>query len=157
LSIPTPYTFNYHLDQSGQFRGLVFTNFRAASDADAVVAALNGFDVQGRKLRFEYKKVPQAGEKECIEWEKAIQCMWSMQLEKERRRQQVVPSVSVYDNFGPAMPPTFPPQQSFPTQYASQQQQYSPPVQSHAAMATQNVFADIGVRHSNLYRSENLY
>ena len=28
------------------------------------VAALNGFDVQGRKLRVEYKKVLQAGEKE---------------------------------------------------------------------------------------------
>ena len=40
LSIPTPYAFNYHLDQSGQFRGLAFANFRQAVDADAVVAAL---------------------------------------------------------------------------------------------------------------------
>lgn len=131
MSIPTPYAFNYHLDQSGQFRGLAFANFRAASDADAVVAALNGFDVQGRKLRVEYKKVLQAGEKERIEREKAIRRMRSMQLEKEQQQhqqqQQVVPSIPAYDDFGPVMPPTFPPQRSFSAQYASQQQQYSPP------------------------------
>jgi len=128
LSIPTPYAFNYHLDQSGQFRGLAFANFRAASDADAVVAALNGFDVQGRKLRVEYKKVLQAGEKERIEREKAIRRMRSMQLEKEQQQQQQgVTSIPPYDDFGPVMPPTFPPQRSFSAQYASQQQQYSPP------------------------------
>jgi len=85
LSIPTPYAFNYHLDPMGQFRGLAFANFRVAADADAVVAALNGFDVQGRKLRVEYKKVLQAGEKERIEREKAIRRMRSMQLEKEQQ------------------------------------------------------------------------
>lgn len=128
LSIPTPYAFNYHLDQSGQFRGLAFANFRAASDADAVVAALNGFDVQGRKLRVEYKKVLQAGEKERIEREKAIRRMRSMQLEKEQQQQQqAVSSMPQYDDFGPVMQPTFPPQRSFSAQYASQQQQYSPP------------------------------
>ena len=127
LSIPTPYAFNYHLDQSGQFRGLAFANFRAASDADAVVAALNGFDVQGRKLRVEYKKVLQAGEKERIEREKAIRRMRSMQLEKEQQQQQAVPSIPVYDDFGPVIQPTFSPQRSFSAQYASQQQQYSPP------------------------------
>ncbi|KAG8929240.1 hypothetical protein FRC01_004642 [Tulasnella sp. 417] len=84
LNIPTPYAFNYHIDTNGQFRGLAFANFRQAADADAVVAALNGFDVQGRKLRVEYKKVLQAGEKERIEREKALRRMRSMQLEKER-------------------------------------------------------------------------
>jgi RNA recognition motif-containing protein len=84
LSIPTPYAFNYHVDAAGAFRGLAFANFRLAADADAVVAALNGFDVQGRKLRVEYKKVLQAGEKERIEREKAIRRMRSMQMEKER-------------------------------------------------------------------------
>lgn len=49
---------------------------------------MNGFDVQGRKLRVEYKKVLQAGEKERIEREKAIRRMRSMQLEKERQEQQ---------------------------------------------------------------------
>ncbi len=57
-------------------------------DADAVVAALNGFDVQGRKLRVEYKKVLQAGEKERIEREKALRRMRSMQLERDGRSQQ---------------------------------------------------------------------
>lgn len=90
------------------------------------MAALNGFDVQGRKLRVEYKKVLQAGEKERIEREKAIRRMRSMQLEKEQQ-QQVVSSMPAYDDFGPVMPPTFPPQRSFSAQYASQQQQYSPP------------------------------
>ncbi|KAG8833404.1 hypothetical protein FRC17_010730 [Serendipita sp. 399] len=89
LSIPTPYAFNYHLDTAGQFRGLAFANFRVAADADAVVAALNGFDVQGRKLRVEYKKVLQASEKERIEREKALRRMRSMQLGKERQEQLV--------------------------------------------------------------------
>lgn len=90
LSIPTPYAFNYHVDAAGAFRGLAFANFRQAADADAVVAALNGFDVQGRKLRVEYKKVLQAGEKERIEKEKALRRMRSMQMEKERLAQQQV-------------------------------------------------------------------
>ncbi|KAG9318148.1 hypothetical protein JVU11DRAFT_221 [Chiua virens] len=124
LSIPTPYAFNYHLDQQGSFRGLAFANFRQAADADAVVAALNGFDVQGRKLRVEYKKVLQAGEKERIEREKAIRRMRSMQLEKEQQAAAVVQS---YDDFGPIAAPTFTPQRSFSTGTAYQQPQYSPP------------------------------
>ncbi|KAK7023865.1 hypothetical protein R3P38DRAFT_2954615 [Favolaschia claudopus] len=124
LAIPTPYAFNYHLDQQGSFRGLAFANFRQAADADAVVAALNGFDVQGRKLRVEYKKVLQAGEKERIEREKAIRRMRSMQLEKEQTG-----GGSLYDEFGSPLqggnPPTFTPQRSFSgTPY--QPQQYSP-------------------------------
>ncbi|CDS01438.1 related to PIN4-protein involved in G2/M phase progression and response to DNA damage [Sporisorium scitamineum] len=87
LGIPMPYAFNYHMDQ-GVFRGLAFANFHSAEEADAVVAALNGFDVSGRKLRVEYKKVLQAGEKERIEKEKAIKRMQSMQLEKERERER---------------------------------------------------------------------
>lgn len=87
LSIPMPYAFNYHYDQ-GIFRGLAFANFRSAEEADAVVAALNGFDVAGRKLRVEYKKVLQAGEKERIEKEKAIKRMRSMVMEKERMKRE---------------------------------------------------------------------
>lgn len=121
LSIPTPYAFNYHLDQQGSFRGLAFANFRQSVDADAVVAALNGFDVQGRKLRVEYKKVLQAGEKERIEREKAIRRMRSMQLEKEQTG--VTP---LYDDFGSPLP-SFTPQRSFSSGSAYQQQQYSPP------------------------------
>lgn len=124
LSIPTPYAFNYHLDQQGSFRGLAFANFRQAADADAVVVGLNGFDVQGRKLRVEYKKVLQAGEKERIEREKAIRRMRSMQIEKDHGGGQQ------YDDFGPVAAPPFTPQRSFsgnsPYQQ-QQQQQYSPP------------------------------
>jgi hypothetical protein len=129
LSIPTPYAFNYHLDQSGSFRGLAFANFRQATDADAVVAALNGFDVQGRKLRVEYKKVLQAGEKERIEREKAIRRMRSMQLEREQHQhQQLQPTTQPpYDDF-PVITSPFTPQRSYSgPNYQSTQQQYSPP------------------------------
>ncbi|THH04814.1 hypothetical protein EW145_g5243 [Phellinidium pouzarii] len=125
LAIPTPYAFNYHLDTQGAFRGLAFANFRQASDADAVVAALNGFDVQGRKLRVEYKKVLQAGEKERIEREKALRRMRSMQLEKE---QQAMHQPQQHDEFGPIGPPMFSTPRSVSTPYnAFQQQQNSPP------------------------------
>ncbi|EPT05405.1 hypothetical protein FOMPIDRAFT_1155185 [Fomitopsis schrenkii] len=126
LSIPTPYAFNYHLDQSGQFRGLAFANFRQALDADAVVAALNGFDVQGRKLRVEYKKVLQAGEKERIEREKAIRRMKSMQLEREQQA-LAVQATTPYDDYGQVLPTPFTPQRSFSTSSVYQSQQaYSP-------------------------------
>ncbi|KAL0947307.1 hypothetical protein HGRIS_013426 [Hohenbuehelia grisea] len=131
LSIPTPYAFNYHLDQQGSFRGLAFANFRQSVDADAVVAALNGFDVQGRKLRVEYKKVLQAGEKERIEREKAIRRMRSMQIEKEQTG-----SASLYDDFGSPLPSSFTPQRTFSaSSYHQQQPQYSPP--SISSMPTQ--------------------
>ena len=124
MSIPTPYAFNYHLDQSGQFRGLAFANFRQSVDADAVVAALNGFDVQGRKLRVEYKRVLQAGEKERIEREKALRRMRSMQLEKEQAAMQQ----PAYDDFGPVIAPPFTPSRSFSgTSPFPLHQQYSPP------------------------------
>nr|GAT55488.1 r3h domain [Mycena chlorophos] len=118
LAIPTPYAFNYHLDQQGSFRGLAFANFRQAADADAVVAALNGFDVQGRKLRVEYKKVLQAGEKERIEREKAIRRMRSMQLEKEQIG-------GGYEDYGSPIPSQYTPQRSY-SGTAYQPQQYSP-------------------------------
>lgn len=124
LSIPTPYAFNYHLDQQGSFRGLAFANFRQASDADAVVAALNGFDVQGRKLRVEYKKVLQAGEKERIEREKALRRMRSMQLEKEQHA-----VTQLYEDYGTVLSSAFSPQRSFSSSSYQQPQpsHYSPP------------------------------
>ena len=131
LSIPTPYAFNYHLDQQGAFRGLAFANFRQAADADAVVAALNGFDVQGRKLRVEYKKVLQAGEKERIEREKAIRRMRSMQLEKEQTS-----ATLQYDDYGTLSSSAFsPPQRSFSASSAVYQQPYSPPSVSPMPLA----------------------
>lgn len=125
LSIPTPYAFNYHLDQQGSFRGLAFANFRQAIDADAVVAALNGFDVQGRKLRVEYKKVLQASEKERIEREKAIRRMRSMQIEKDTSIS------SPYEDYSQASPMPTPPAMPYTPQrvYSSgpYQTTYSPP------------------------------
>lgn len=80
LGAPLPYAFNYHHD-NGIFRGLAFANFRAPDEAASVVAALNGYDVQGRKLRVEYKKVLQPGEKDKIEREKALKRMRSIQFD----------------------------------------------------------------------------
>lgn len=88
------------------------------------MAALNGFDVQGRKLRVEYKKVLQAGEKERIEREKAIRRMRSMQLEKEQAAMQ---QQSAYEDFGTVLSTPFTPQRSFSASNVYQAQQYSPP------------------------------
>ena len=82
LDAPVPYAFNYHHD-NGIFRGLAFANFRAPEEAASVVAALNGYDVQGRKLRVEYKKVLQPGEKDKIEREKALKRMRSVQFDSK--------------------------------------------------------------------------
>lgn len=87
LGAPLPYAFNYHHD-NGVFRGLAFANFRAPDEAASVVAALNGYDVQGRKLRVEYKKVLQPGEKDRIEREKAIKRMKSLQLDAAKQQHQ---------------------------------------------------------------------
>lgn len=90
LGIPVPYAFNYHFDQ-GIFRGLAFANFHSPAEANEVVAALNGLDVSGRKLRVEYKKVLQAGEKERIEKEKAIKRMQMPHSgDKERRKDKTL-------------------------------------------------------------------
>ncbi|WFC96553.1 Peptidyl-prolyl cis-trans isomerase pin4 [Malassezia brasiliensis] len=90
LGIPVPYAFNYHFDQ-GIFRGLAFANFHTPAEASEVVAALNGLDVSGRKLRVEYKKVLQAGEKERIEKEKAIKRMQQPHAgDKERKKDKAL-------------------------------------------------------------------
>ncbi|KAJ3775602.1 RRM/R3H domain-containing protein [Lentinula raphanica] len=110
LSIPTPYAFNYHLDQQGAFRGLAFANFRQAADADAVVAALNGFDVQGRKLRVEYKKVLQASEKERIEREKALRRISYQQQQSQYSPPHISNMPSPFSLASvPAAPQSFPP------------------------------------------------
>ncbi|RIA87373.1 hypothetical protein C1645_726541 [Glomus cerebriforme] len=69
LDIPKPYAFNYHFD-NGVFRGLAFANYRTPEDTDLVVSALNGYEVAGRKLRVEYKRVLPAAEREAKEREK---------------------------------------------------------------------------------------
>ncbi|KAK3314489.1 hypothetical protein B0H66DRAFT_481670 [Apodospora peruviana] len=69
LGLPQPYAFNYHFD-NGIFRGLAFANFQSPLDTQTVIEQLNGHDVQGRKLRVEYKKMLPEHERERIEREK---------------------------------------------------------------------------------------
>lgn len=56
--MPQPYALNYHFDNTGVFRGLAFANFRTPEETDIAVLAMNGYELSGRKLRVEYKKLP---------------------------------------------------------------------------------------------------
>ncbi|KAL3458948.1 R3H domain protein [Aspergillus heterothallicus] len=69
LNLPLPYAFNYHFD-NGVFRGLAFANFTSAEETATVIDVLNHFELQGRKLRVEYKKMLPLQERERIEREK---------------------------------------------------------------------------------------
>ncbi|TVY84918.1 RNA-binding post-transcriptional regulator cip2 [Lachnellula suecica] len=69
MSLPLPYAFNYHFDQ-GVFRGLAFANFTTADETEAVIQSMNHMDLQGRKLRVEYKKMLPVQERERIERDK---------------------------------------------------------------------------------------
>ena len=69
LNLPLPYAFNYHFD-NGVFRGLAFANFTSADETAQVIDTLNHFELQGRKLRVEYKKMLPLQERERIEREK---------------------------------------------------------------------------------------
>lgn len=67
--LPLPYAFNYHFD-NGVFRGLAFANFTSADETATVIDHLNHYDLNGRKLRVEYKKMLPLQERERIEREK---------------------------------------------------------------------------------------
>ena len=69
MNLPLPYAFNYHFD-NGVFRGLAFANFTSADETAAVIDNLNHFELHGRKLRVEYKKMLPLQERERIEREK---------------------------------------------------------------------------------------
>ncbi|KAK0940938.1 Peptidyl-prolyl cis-trans isomerase pin4 [Friedmanniomyces endolithicus] len=69
MGLPLPYAFNYHFD-NGVFRGLAFANFTNPDETATVIDALNHFELHGRKLRVEYKKMLPAAERERIEREK---------------------------------------------------------------------------------------
>ena len=57
LGLTAPYAFNYFKSQSPQrFLGVAFANFWKADDAQAAVARLNGYPLEGRVLRVELKK-----------------------------------------------------------------------------------------------------
>lgn len=69
MSLPLPYAFNYHFD-NGVFRGLAFANFTTADETATVIDHMNHMELQGRKLRVEYKKMLPAMEREKIERDK---------------------------------------------------------------------------------------
>ena len=69
IGLPLPYAFNYHFD-NGIFRGLAFANFTTADETAVVIDALNHYELCGRKLRVEYKKMLPLMERERIEREK---------------------------------------------------------------------------------------
>lgn len=69
MTLPKPYAFNYHFD-NGTFRGLAFANFHSPEETQHVIRALNGYELIGRKLRVEYKKVLPADQRERIEYQK---------------------------------------------------------------------------------------
>ncbi|KAI8390774.1 related to RNA-binding protein PIN4 [Nakaseomyces glabratus] len=69
MGLPLPYAFNYHFD-NGIFRGLAFANFSTPEDTSRVISDLNGKEINGRKLKVEYKKMLPQAERERIEREK---------------------------------------------------------------------------------------
>ncbi|GMM56783.1 Pin4 protein [Maudiozyma humilis] len=69
MGLPLPYAFNYHFD-NGIFRGLAFANFTTAEETMDVITHLNGKEINGRKLKVEYKKMLPQAERERIEREK---------------------------------------------------------------------------------------
>ncbi|EPX72798.1 RNA-binding protein Cip1 [Schizosaccharomyces octosporus yFS286] len=81
LGIPRPYAFNYHYD-NGIFRGLAFANFYLPEEAQAVVQALNGYEINSRRLRVEWKRQLPAAEREKAEKAK------KRQAEERRRKHQ---------------------------------------------------------------------
>lgn len=87
INLPLPYAFNYHFD-NGVFRGLAFANFTTADETGTVIDLLNGFELQGRKLRVEYKKMLPLQERERIEREKRER---RGQLEEQHRPLQQAP------------------------------------------------------------------
>ena len=69
MHLPQPYAFNYHFD-NGVFRGLAFANFQTPEDTRLVIDSMNQLELEGRKLRVEYKKMLPEHERERIEREK---------------------------------------------------------------------------------------
>jgi len=106
LRLPLPYAFNYHFD-NGVFRGLAFANFTTAEETAQVIEAMNHFELHGRKLRVEYKKMLPLAERERIEREKRER---RGQLEEQHRPMagnlQTQPSYSSLASHIPATSPS---------------------------------------------------
>lgn len=107
LRLPLPYAFNYHFD-NGVFRGLAFANFTTAEETAQVIDTMNHFELHGRKLRVEYKKMLPLAERERIEREKRER---RGQLEEQHRpiapgNLQTQPSYSSISSHIPATSPS---------------------------------------------------
>lgn len=106
LRLPLPYAFNYHFD-NGVFRGLAFANFTTAEETAQVIESMNHFELHGRKLRVEYKKMLPLAERERIEREKRER---RGQLEEQHRPMggnlQTQPSYSSIASHIPATSPS---------------------------------------------------
>lgn len=106
LRLPLPYAFNYHFD-NGVFRGLAFANFTTAEETASVIDTMNHFELHGRKLRVEYKKMLPLAERERIEREKRER---RGQLEEQHRplggALQTQPSYSSLASHIPATSPS---------------------------------------------------
>ena len=107
MNLPLPYAFNYHFD-NGVFRGLAFANFTSADETAIVIENLNHYDLQGRRLRVEYKKMLPLQERERIEREKRER---RGQLEEQHRpvaapQLQNHPSMSSITSHRPANTPS---------------------------------------------------
>ncbi len=108
MTLPLPYAFNYHFD-NGVFRGLAFANFTSSEETATVIERLNHFELQGRKLRVEYKKMLPLQERERIEREKRER---RGQLEEQHRpmasssQLQNQPSMSSLSSHVPATSPS---------------------------------------------------
>ena len=107
MNLPLPYAFNYHFD-NGVFRGLAFANFTSPDETAIVIENLNHYDLQGRRLRVEYKKMLPLQERERIEREKRER---RGQLEEQHRpvgapQLQNHPSMSSIASHRPANTPS---------------------------------------------------
>ncbi|KAL8990961.1 MAG: hypothetical protein Q9169_007983 [Polycauliona sp. 2 TL-2023] len=107
MNLPLPYAFNYHFD-NGVFRGLAFANFTTPDETQLVIDHMNHFELQGRKLRVEYKKMLPLQERERIEREKRER---RGQLEEQHRplglpQLQTQPSMSSLSSHVPTTSPS---------------------------------------------------
>jgi hypothetical protein len=79
MELPLPYAFNYHFD-NGMFRGIAFANFAHLEETRHVISAMNHLELQGRKLRVEYRKMLSAEERNRIEREEREQLQQAFSL-----------------------------------------------------------------------------
>ncbi|WPH00698.1 rna-binding post-transcriptional regulator cip2 [Acrodontium crateriforme] len=104
MGLPLPYAFNYHFD-NGVFRGLAFANFTNPEETAAVIDAMNHFELNGRKLRVEYKKMLPAAERERIEREKRER---RGQLEEQHRPMATLQTQGSMSSLNSRIPPHSP-------------------------------------------------